>query len=58
MNTTEQNICQIKRYIGGGDTFIAGLVAEYLKTNDIDKAIRFANDCATKVVQRRGVSVV
>ena len=43
---------------GGGDTFIAGLVAEYLKTNDIDKAIRFANDCATKVVQKRGVSVV
>jgi len=49
---------EIKDSSGGGDTFIAGLVAEYLKTNDIDKAIRFANDCATKVVQKRGVSVV
>ena len=49
---------EIKDSSGGGDTFIAGLVAEYIKTNDIDKAIRFANDCATKVVQKRGVSVV
>ena len=41
-----------------GDTFIAGLVVEYLMNYDIDDAIHFANQCATKVVQKRGVSVV
>jgi|TARA_R110000744_G_scaffold97115_5_gene187745 bifunctional ADP-heptose synthase (sugar kinase/adenylyltransferase) len=49
---------EIKDSSGGGDTFIAGFVAEYLKTDDIERAIMFANDCATKVVQKRGVSVV
>ena len=49
---------EIKDSSGGGDTFIAGLVAKYLETNDIREAIKFANECATKVVQRRGVSVV
>ena len=49
---------EIKDSSGGGDTFIAGLVAKYLETNDIREAIMFANDCATKVVQKRGVSIV
>tara|TARA_R110000824_G_scaffold7532_8_gene34162 strand:+ start:3187 stop:3933 length:747 start_codon:yes stop_codon:yes gene_type:complete len=49
---------EIKDSSGGGDTFIAGLVAKYLETNDIREAIKFANECATKVVQKRGVSVV
>ena len=49
---------EIKDSSGGGDTFIAGLVAKYLETNDIRDAIKFANECATKVVQKRGVSIV
>ena len=49
---------EIKDSSGGGDTFIAGLVAKYLETNDIREAIMFANECATKVVQKRGVSIV
>ena len=49
---------EIKDSSGGGDTFIAGLVAKYLETNDIKEAIKFANECATKVVQKRGVSIV
>lgn len=43
---------------GAGDTFLAGLVVEYLKTNDITKAIIFANKCASQVVTQRGVVVV
>ena len=35
--------------------FLAGLVFDYLKTSAIEKSIRFANDCATKVVQKKGV---
>ena len=49
---------EIKDLSGAGDTFLAGLVCNYLSTNDIKQAITFANECATKVVQRRGVNVV
>jgi len=49
---------EIKDLSGAGDTFLAGLVCNYLNTNDIKQAIIFANECATKVVQRRGVNVV
>jgi len=49
---------EIKDSSGAGDTYMAALAAEYTKTNLIEESIRFANDCATKVVQRRGVSIV
>ena len=49
---------EIKDTSGAGDTFLAGLVSEYTKTLEIKKSIRFANQCATKVVQRKGVSIV
>tara|TARA_R110002110_G_scaffold327731_1_gene539409 strand:- start:37 stop:762 length:726 start_codon:yes stop_codon:yes gene_type:complete len=49
---------EVKDMSGAGDTFLAGLVCKYLETEDIRKAIVFANECATKVVQRRGVGVV
>ena len=49
---------EVKDNSGAGDTFIAGLVAQYLFDGNINEAIRFANRCATKVVQKRGVEVV
>ncbi len=49
---------EIKDTSGAGDTFLSGLVSEYCKTKDINLAILFANECATKVVQRKGVSKV
>ena len=49
---------EIKDSSGGGDTFIAALVAKYIETKDIRESIRFANECATKVVQKRGVSII
>ena len=48
----------IKDVSGAGDTFLAGLVVEYLKENNIEQAIKFANKCATKVVQKRGVNII
>mgnify|MGYP003133336501 CR=1 FL=1 len=48
---------EIKDTSGAGDTFVAALCVEYTKTKDIDSSIRFANNCATQVVQRKGVSV-
>ncbi len=43
---------------GAGDTFMSGLVCNYLKTQDINKAIVFANKCASDVVQHRGVTTL
>jgi len=49
---------EVKDSVGAGDTFIAGLAHEYINSYDITKAIKFANACATEVVQRRGVYVI
>jgi sugar/nucleoside kinase (ribokinase family) len=43
---------------GAGDTFLSGLVAEYIRTNNIEQAIIFAQKCASIVVQKPGVATV
>jgi D-beta-D-heptose 7-phosphate kinase/D-beta-D-heptose 1-phosphate adenosyltransferase len=48
----------IKDVSGAGDTFISGLVCEFIRTQDIEMAIKFAQDCATKVVQKKGVCTI
>ena len=48
----------IKDLSGAGDTFMAALAVNYITTKDIDKSIKFANDCATKVVQLKGVNTI
>ena len=49
---------EIKDTSGAGDTFIAALSSTYATTKDIHEAIEAANDCATRVVQKKGVSTV
>ena len=49
---------EIKDTSGAGDTFVASLAANYALTQDIFKAMESANDSATKVVQKKGVSVI
>jgi D-beta-D-heptose 7-phosphate kinase/D-beta-D-heptose 1-phosphate adenosyltransferase len=48
----------VKDVSGAGDTFIAGLVRGYLDTNNIERAIEFAQKCTTHVVQKHGVATV
>ena len=48
----------IKDLSGAGDTFISGLVFKYSQTKNIEEAIKFANECATVVVQKSGVVTV
>lgn len=48
----------VKDVSGAGDTFLAGLVVEYIRSKNIKKAIQFAQDCTTLVVQKSGVSTV
>ena len=43
---------------GAGDTFLAALVVSYVKNNNIEEAIRFANKCASWVVTQKGVVAV
>ncbi len=52
------NRVDVKDASGAGDSFLAGLVVHYIKTQNIDESIDFGNQCATSVVQKRGVSVV
>lgn len=43
---------------GAGDSFYAALLVRYAETGAIDESIRFANECARRVVARKGVSVI
>jgi D-beta-D-heptose 7-phosphate kinase/D-beta-D-heptose 1-phosphate adenosyltransferase len=49
---------QIRDVSGAGDTFLSGLVAEYIRTKDIEQAIIFAQKCASIVVQKPGVATI
>tara|TARA_Y100001963_G_C6649644_1_gene385073 strand:- start:20 stop:772 length:753 start_codon:yes stop_codon:yes gene_type:complete len=49
---------EIKDLVGAGDTFLAGFVSKYLENKDVDESLKFANDCATIVVQQKGVNIV
>jgi len=46
------DVCDLS---GAGDTFHAALVAKYLETRDIDISIKYANQCASQAVQKKGV---
>lgn len=50
--------CNIKDLSGAGDTFLAGLVHKYIKTNNIEQSIKFANNVASQAVQKRGVVTI
>jgi len=43
---------------GAGDTFLAGLVHEYLSSRDMKKAIRFANLCGSRAIENFGTYVI
>lgn len=43
---------------GAGDTFMAGLVAGFLKHGDLINAIPYANECASTVVKYAGVNAI
>jgi bifunctional ADP-heptose synthase (sugar kinase/adenylyltransferase) len=49
---------EMKDSSGAGDTFISALTVKYLENKNIIDAIKFANECATIVVQKRGVGTI
>jgi bifunctional ADP-heptose synthase (sugar kinase/adenylyltransferase) len=50
------NTVEVRDVVGAGDTFIAALAAAFIKTREIETSIYFANQCATNVIQKRGVA--
>ena len=48
----------VKDVSGAGDTFLSGLVVEYIKSSNIKRSIEFAQECTTIVVQKTGVSTI
>ena len=53
-----ENAHPVRDLSGAGDTFLAGLVVEYLKNKNIEDAINFANKCSAWVVTQKGVVTV
>ena len=48
----------MKDMTGAGDTFISSLCFKFIETDDLLESIKFANKCATIVVQQRGVTII
>ena len=51
-------LVEVKDTSGAGDTFISGLCVEFCRTKNIEASIKFANACATSVVQKKGVAII
>jgi|10_taG_2_1085330.scaffolds.fasta_scaffold00397_26 D-beta-D-heptose 7-phosphate kinase/D-beta-D-heptose 1-phosphate adenosyltransferase len=49
---------EIKDLSGAGDSFLAALAIKYGECGDIYDSMKFANDCATIVVGKKGVSTI
>lgn len=49
---------EIRDLSGAGDTFMAALVINFLSTKNINESMQFANECASKVVQKKGTSII
>jgi D-beta-D-heptose 7-phosphate kinase/D-beta-D-heptose 1-phosphate adenosyltransferase len=49
---------EVKDLSGAGDTFISAFVVKFLKNNHVGESIRYANQCASKVVSQRGVTTI
>jgi len=49
---------EVRDLSGAGDTWMASFAYKYTENLDVDESIKFANDNATLVVQKRGVSTI
>ncbi|MCK5021959.1 MAG: hypothetical protein KAR54_01790 [Candidatus Pacebacteria bacterium] len=52
------NKVEVKDTSGAGDSFFAALLVKYAETEDIEESIKYANECASMVVRKKGVSVI
>ena len=52
------NSIEVRDLSGAGDTWMSSFVFKYVETLDVSESIEFANQKATLVVQKRGVSTI
>ena len=52
------NTVEVKDLSGAGDTWMASFVHNYIQSNNIDESINIANQNATIVVQKKGVTTI
>ena len=52
------NSIEVRDLSGAGDTWMASFVFRYIETLDVSESIEFANQKATLVVQKRGVTTI
>lgn len=52
------NTVEVRDLSGAGDTWMASFVVKYIEHKNIDESIKVANDNATLVVQKRGVTTI
>lgn len=51
-------VVEVKDSTGAGDSFYAALLVHFAENGVIEDAIHFANECARRSVERRGVAVI
>ena len=57
-NTYPTKQVEILDISGAGDTFVAAFTQNYIETHNINTALKYANECSSVVVQKRGVTTI
>ena len=52
------NTVEVRDLSGAGDTWMASFAFKFIQNSDVEESIQFANDNATIVVQKRGVTTI
>lgn len=52
------NSVEVRDLSGAGDTWMASFAFKFIQNSDVKESIQFANDNATLVVQKRGVTTI
>ena len=52
------NTVEVRDLSGAGDTWMASFAFKFTQNSDVEQSIQFANDNATIVVQKRGVTTI
>tara|TARA_R110002110_G_scaffold126866_4_gene305540 strand:- start:7708 stop:8439 length:732 start_codon:yes stop_codon:yes gene_type:complete len=56
--TYEVPLVEVKDTSGAGDTFVAAMCVKYCESSNVEESLKFANHCATVVVQKKGVATI
>ena len=58
LETSSSNSLIVANVCCAGDTFLCGLITEYLKSGDMKKSIKFANLCGSRAIENFGTYVI